>query len=87
MVAGEGLALDCPADDKRFIDGFVYRWGFARSCRSPGTMAAIRRGGRGRLMGMGVPIPLSEWMPGSRGWCPPSELHGISDSKWMPENQ
>ena len=27
MVAGEGLALDCPADDKRLIDGFVYRWG------------------------------------------------------------
>ena len=50
MVAGEGPALDCPADDKRFIDGFVYRWGFARSCRAPGTMAAIRRGGHGRML-------------------------------------
>ncbi|WP_288049393.1 hypothetical protein, partial [Acidiphilium sp.] len=50
MVAGEGLALDCPADDKRLIDGFVYRWGFARSCRAPGTMAAIRRGGHGWML-------------------------------------
>jgi hypothetical protein len=37
MVAGEGLALDCPADDKRFIDGFVYRWGLREELSSAGN--------------------------------------------------
>ena len=61
MVAGEGLALDCPADDKRLIDGFVYRWGLREELSSAGnhgrdpTRRARVDAGKSMICGLLVP--------------------------------